>query len=187
MIQVVVENKYSFSMRVSVKAMAALDRDRSRREVPLVRRLLTSAFNQLGIGLSARLCERLLTEIAHQVDKRPSTNLLCSGVRRTSVARLTGPPIGLLGASAKSADAYQGNMEGACLRSIRRSVRCGKPPQTKVAIVPERWTWCGKPSMKRRRASSSPTSMPVAAANLIDTCRHHRGARRHHDIRSTIE
>jgi hypothetical protein len=77
MIQVVVENKYSFSMRVSVKAMAALDRDRSRREVPLVRRLLTSAFNQLGIGLSARLCERLLTEIAHQVDKRPSTNLLC--------------------------------------------------------------------------------------------------------------
>jgi hypothetical protein len=56
MIQTGVEDKYSFNMQVSAEAMAALDRDHSRWKTPLVRRRLTSGFNQLGIAPPARLC-----------------------------------------------------------------------------------------------------------------------------------
>src|SRR5258708_1593937 len=56
MIQTVVEDKYSFNMQVSAEAMAALDRDHPRWKTPLVRRRLTSGFNQLGITPPARLC-----------------------------------------------------------------------------------------------------------------------------------
>jgi hypothetical protein len=55
MIQTVVEDKYSFSMQVSAEAMAALDPDHSRWNAHLVRRRLTSRFNQLAIAPPARL------------------------------------------------------------------------------------------------------------------------------------
>jgi hypothetical protein len=55
--------------------------------------------------------------------------------RRGFAAAATGvAAIGLLGASAKSAD------NAPCLLSNRRSAHCGNPPQTKAAIAPGRWT-----------------------------------------------
>ena len=89
---------------------------------------------------------------------------------RRGVAAVTATGIaavGLRGASAKSASAYQGNMvwNTHYHRSIKPSVRCGNPPQTRAAIGPERWIWSGKRSMKPRPASRSPTSMAVAAVN----------------------
>jgi hypothetical protein len=55
MIQSVVEDKYSFNMQVSAEAMAALDRALSRWKAHLVRRRLTSGFNQLVIAPPVRL------------------------------------------------------------------------------------------------------------------------------------
>jgi hypothetical protein len=48
MIQAAVENKYSFNMQVSVKAMAALGRDRPQQKAAVTQRLLASPFSQLG-------------------------------------------------------------------------------------------------------------------------------------------
>jgi hypothetical protein len=65
MIQTVVEDKYSFNMRVSAEAMATLDRDHSRWKTPLVRRRLTSGFNQLGIAPARATLRKAATEVAH--------------------------------------------------------------------------------------------------------------------------
>jgi hypothetical protein len=63
MIQMVAENKYSFSMRVSVKAIAAPDRDRPHQKLKVAKRLLTRPFSQLGYAATAR---KGLTESCQQ-------------------------------------------------------------------------------------------------------------------------
>jgi hypothetical protein len=88
MIQAVAENKYSFNMQVSAEAMAALDRDHSRRKPPLARQRSTIAFNQLGVVLPARLCGRWLTEVAPL--ERKTRGLHIPVMRRRSVALLYG-------------------------------------------------------------------------------------------------
>jgi hypothetical protein len=57
MIQATAENKYSFNMQVSVKAMAALGRDRPHQKAAVAQRLLTSRFSPLGCAAAARPCE----------------------------------------------------------------------------------------------------------------------------------
>jgi hypothetical protein len=54
MIQTVAENKYSFDMQVSVKAMAALDRDRPHPKAAVAKPFLTRPFSLLGHAATAR-------------------------------------------------------------------------------------------------------------------------------------
>jgi hypothetical protein len=57
MIQATAENKYSFNMQVSVKAMAALGRDRQYQKVAEAQQFLTSRFSPLGWAATTRPCE----------------------------------------------------------------------------------------------------------------------------------
>jgi hypothetical protein len=63
MIQMVAENKYSFSMRVSVETIAEPDRDRPHQKLQVAKRLLTRPFSQLGHAATAR---KGLTESCQQ-------------------------------------------------------------------------------------------------------------------------
>jgi hypothetical protein len=96
MIQTVDEDKYSFNMRVSAEAIAALDQDHSRWNAHLVRRRLTSGFNQLAIAPPARPCRRPRRKWPTRELHRPPMHSAIlrlrkpSGTVRANVTRLTG-------------------------------------------------------------------------------------------------
>ena len=92
------------------------------------------------------------------LSQTPSPRLCCGGNERRSDR------------PAKPLKPIRSISNGHCPPSLRRSDRCEKRLQTRVAIAPERWTWPVKPSMKRRPVSNSQTS--TAAADLTGSRRH---------------
>jgi len=62
MIQAVDENKYSFHMQVSVKAMAALDRDRPHQRTAVAKRRFEKAVQSIRVCRDSVMARKALTE-----------------------------------------------------------------------------------------------------------------------------
>jgi hypothetical protein len=87
--------------------------------------------------------------------------------RAFAAAAATGfAAIGLLGATVRSANAYQGNMERA-VGSLHEALQSLQESTPNKGAVKGRWTWSGRLSPKRRPASPSPTSTVAGAADRI--------------------